>query len=568
MSTPLNQAESDLSDSTQSSSEESEHKASNTPLNKRDWKLDSANFIELLELNGKTPFIDKTLLIKEFLKSGKKRVLVTAPRCFGKTINISMLQHFLEIQTKEKPTDKNERFQKRLQRTQNYKLFSENNLKIMQETKIVRKHFGRYPVISVSFKCESYVSSYQRAFELCKKVIVEAFNQHAYLRYSPKLLPEDKQHCKRWRKNYLEGFVPRDVFNGLNTLASYLYKHFEKKVFLLIDDYDGIINQAMLRPEIRDRLKDIIQDCTSIIKNAAYEHYVQGVFITGISHMGLSGTSINRYKFLGRHQFVDFYGLTGEEVEELLTDTCGLTEEQVGTARRKYGGYFSVSGRQIYNLLSLLEYASDPDARNQYYSWKNTGVIIGLENAFKIADIREMIERRLLLNRVIPVTTGTMTVDETVDLATLIKGQVLQKPEYYKSSIFFLFLLDQGYLAHADEKCFKDGNYWLMLPNEEIRQVVVERIIAYNIGNCGLKKTSYLREYFAEICETRFEPREFIEFTDCLSKCFNLPKFITESSTDAAFNRNDGYVDSGASMYLTARKDWLEDVHESGHYGS
>ncbi|KAF2896716.1 hypothetical protein ILUMI_09459 [Ignelater luminosus] len=534
MGTPSKQIKLELPDPQPSSSNESElkHEASSRSSNKPNYKLGS-NFMELLEGDGKTSFIDKTLLIKAFFECGRNRVLVTAPRCFGKTVNIDMLRHFLEIQTPEEPTDEHEEFQVRLQRTQNYKLFSENNLKIMQETEIVRKHFGRYPVISATFKCEYSIVTYERAFERCKRVIAEAFSQYPYLQNSPKLQPREKRNCEKWCEGNFEGFEPHDVFDGLNTLASYLYKHFEKKVFLLIDDYDGVIYQAMLWPEIEDTLKDIIQDCTSIIKNAAYGCHVHGAFITGVSHMGLCGLNIKPHRFLDQHQFVDFYGVTSVEAEELL---LGLTDKQIATARRKYGGYRSVSGREIYSLWSLLEYANDPDAENRHHSWKDTGAIPGIEHALIFSDIKCMIQRDLLLSRGIVVIIGFVrTVNEILDLSLILSGRALVEPDRYKRNIFFPFLLEQGYLSHMNEDFVADEYLSLELPNDEIRQAMAERIVASKFSGHGLQEKSIhrCREFFAKIGTTKCSAEDFAELTDGLMDALSIYNFTTKA--DVAF---------------------------------
>lgn len=130
-----------------------------------------------------------------------------------------------------------------------------------------------------------------------------------------------------------------------------------------------------------------------------------------------------KYKVIqifGRSRVCRFlYGLTSEEAEELLSDIHGLTQEQITAAKNKYDCYISLCGRKVYSFWFLLEYAIDPDG-DHLYGWKNTGAILGLQNALKIAKGKEMIERELLLNKFIPVEVGTvMTIYEVIDMSAM-----------------------------------------------------------------------------------------------------------------------------------------------------
>ena len=175
-------------------------------------------------------------------------------------------------------------------------------LSITNNDDLMKNHFGRYPVIAISFKCTSQITSYDETISFCECVICAAFKAHGYLGTSGELSYLEKEIYTKWCKEEWNVKVVNKlkVLMGLKTLVEYVLKHFGRKIVILVDEYDAVITQAMLRIESIQELKDIIQDCTSIISNAVkenpWENWMQYAFITGISHiagMGLSGSNVH-----------------------------------------------------------------------------------------------------------------------------------------------------------------------------------------------------------------------------------------------------------------------------------
>jgi hypothetical protein len=128
--------------------------------------------------------VDKTLFIKEvFVRILGPKVMITAPRKFGKSVNLDMFRRFIELEV-DKETGKQittvDLESETVCDTPNYKLFtvnqnSEMHLQIMADDEFVKTHFGKYPIINVSFLCSEDVTSTTDALNLCKKSIHEAF---------------------------------------------------------------------------------------------------------------------------------------------------------------------------------------------------------------------------------------------------------------------------------------------------------------------------------------------------------------------------------------------------------
>ena len=141
---------------------------------RKELNLGFSDFKSIIENNNY--FVDKSLLIKEVIKSEKAVLLLPRPRRFGKTLNLSMLQYFFEI---DKP--------------ENEKLFS--HLKIWNTETDIKEKRGKYPVISLSFK-DAKDDNWSDCLELIKDEIVELYTTHNYLLESDKLAENEKEISK------------------------------------------------------------------------------------------------------------------------------------------------------------------------------------------------------------------------------------------------------------------------------------------------------------------------------------------------------------------------------------
>ena len=194
-------------------------------------------------------FVDKSLLIKEVLEDSGKIILITRPRRWGKTINMDMVRRFLEIETDEQGNHLP------VKQRNNIKLFTggEIDLKLATGTKkllkklniadypsIMAEYLGQFPVLSITFKSVAG-STYETIEQGIKTQLRKLFQAHRYLMHSNQLAPDEKDDFAIYLSNQI---TTSHITNSLSLLTNLLYKHYKRKVWVLIDEYDTPINSA------------------------------------------------------------------------------------------------------------------------------------------------------------------------------------------------------------------------------------------------------------------------------------------------------------------------------------
>jgi len=179
----------------------------------KELDLGNSDFKSIIENDNY--FIDKSLLIEEVIKVQKQVILLPRPRRFGKTLNLSMLQYYFDINQADKEN-----------------LFS--NLLIWQSEKDIKEKYAKYPVIFLSFK-DAKDDNWKDCLELIKDEIVELYNNHAYLLESNILAENEKNEFR----NIINKTAIITTFKGsLKKLSKYLFNYYNQKVVILIDEYD------------------------------------------------------------------------------------------------------------------------------------------------------------------------------------------------------------------------------------------------------------------------------------------------------------------------------------------
>ena len=289
------------------------------------------NFREIID--KKLNFVDKSLFIKEIIDDCETKIaVITRPRRFGKTLNMSMLQHFLAVEVDGQPTKG---------------LF--DNLKIanVDQGEYLKKHQGQYPVVFITFK-NIKENSFLMAYQKLQELIISVYDTHNYLKNSDKLT--DNQ-----RKLYsliLDGAGSESQLqNALQTLTECLCRHHEKKVYLLIDEYDTPL-QASFQYGYYEEMVGFIRGLfgSALKGNASIEKAV----VTGILRVAkeslFSGlNNIEVYSLL-RHEYSQYFGFTEDEVNKLL-QKFGLQSQAEGI-KKWYNGY-QFGETVIYNPWSI-----------------------------------------------------------------------------------------------------------------------------------------------------------------------------------------------------------------------
>ncbi len=311
---------------------------------KRIVSIGNQNFADIRENNYF--YIDKTFFIKEWWESGDNTTLITRPRRFGKTLNMSMVECFFSIKY-AKRTD----------------LFE--GLSIWQEEKY-RQLQGIYPVLTLSFariKEEDYDNC--RA-KLCE-VLKNAYQDYSFLRNSNVLEKEEKVLFERMMEEEGEG---QDSFitSSLYRLSCWLERYYGKKVIILLDEYDTPMQEAY----VKGYWEKIVSFMRSLFNSTFKTNpYLERGLMTGITRVSKESifSDLNHLKVVTTtsEKYATSFGFTEGEVFIAL-DVCGMSGEKE-KVKTWYDGFIFGSVRDIYNPWSIINFL-DTGVYDAY--WANT----------------------------------------------------------------------------------------------------------------------------------------------------------------------------------------------------
>ncbi len=414
---------------------------------KKALKIGSSNFRRIINDNGY--IVDKTMLIKEFYDNSNYVLLIPRPRRFGKTLNLSMIEHFFDIQ---KPESK--------------ELFSE--FEISKHKDFCEKHQNKYPVINVSLK-DVKEKNWENCHESFKTLISRLYKTHDYLLNSDKLSDNEKELIN---DIILEKAKDKFVKFGLELLSEYLYTHHQKEVIILVDEYDAPIINAFnnTNPPIKSPNKENSTYYEQVIAfmqtflGKAYKGnpYLKKGLLTGIMRVGKESifSEWNNFDVFGIvvPYFSDSFGFTKEETEKILT--YFNLENKREEVKKWYNGYKFGKTENIYNPWSIVNYIAKHEAGFKPY-WVNSG------------------NYSLIKSRI-----SELGVQENVQV--LVKGGIIEKElkenfvfQDFESNTELLWslLTDNGYLTQVEES--KYGNHKLKIPNSEVKIVFTDIILSW-----------------------------------------------------------------------------------------
>lgn len=396
--------------------------------------------IENFELLRKEDFyyVDKTGFIIELLHNWGAVNLFTRPRRFGKSLNMSMLECFFSTQG-----DKS--------------IFY--GLGISKETALCREHMGKYPVISISLKGID-AQSYETAYQMAVRIIVEAAARFYFLLDSEKLNGHDKaEYRELLDKNMNEGTFG----NSLKLLSGMLEKHYHTKVILLIDEYDVPLAKAFTNGYYEQMVFLIRRLLGQVLKtNTSLKFAV----LTGCLRISRESifTGLNNLKVLtiADERFDQYFGFTDQEVRELL-EYYDVTDHY-DAVKKWYDGY-QFGDAQVYCPWDVLNHCDrirrNPDAQPENY-WINTSSNDAVKRLIQQSangTVRREIER---------LVAGEVIAKEIY--------QELTYPEMYqKADHIWSLLFTTGYLTQRGKASGRQMK--LAIPNLAVRDIFVMQIM-------------------------------------------------------------------------------------------
>ena len=398
------------------------------PIGVSDFKSATTNYY----------YVDKTLLIRDFLNAIPMVSLFTRPRRFGKTLNMDMLRVFFE----KTPEDTSIYFKDKY---------------IWQCGDYYTKHQGQYPVIFLSFK-DVKCSSWQETFQKISKLISLEFMRHSELESSSVLSSYEKEQYHRFAS---ENINEVDCQMGLQLLSLLLHKHYDKECVIIIDEYDTPIQQGHLC----DFYNEIVDFMRNFFSGGLKDnpHLAFG-FLTGILRVAkesiFSGMNNLKTNSILDNNYSSYFGFTNEEVRDMLAYYD--YEDKYQEICEWYDGY-RFGNSEIFNPWSVINYISDQCFPKAF--WQSTGSndIIGEIIGTATPEINENLYKLFCGN------TVTTYVDTSV-----IYPEVQNNP-----NSIYSFLLVAGYLKVAEIYPQNDGNYMcdVAIPNKEILYVYEKEVL-------------------------------------------------------------------------------------------
>lgn len=445
-------------------------------------------------------FVDKSMFIKEIVESSPDVLLITRPRRWGKSMNMSMLQKFLEIETDENGVILAEE-------SINHKLFTGGEIdlglpsgktKILKPLKIancidiIEDYQGKFPVILISFK-ECKGASYEEIENKIRLQILSMYDNYKYL--NQYIYPESNtlsENKKEQLRRYFSGNITTaDIENSLFFLSHLLCKHFGRKTWILIDEYDTPINHAYTEfGHDSGELKKILLLFRGILGAALKGNdSLEKGLITGILRIAKANlfSDLNNIKenTILDHAFAKFYGFTQSEVDELLS----AYPAEIHPERIKfwYNGY-TFGGETVYNPWSIAQCLSSEGVLDTY--WIDSGGTGLIDKALVSDEAQEDMQTLL---------SGSSI---TIPIAKQINFEDLGKPRG-----FFSLLLFAGYL-NPQAVDAEESLYSLSIPNQEVRTIYKLRVTDWLVEKLKTDTVTYY--HFATLLAQN-RPAEFKE---------------------------------------------------------
>jgi len=391
-------------------------------------------------------YVDKTRLIEQLLLNWSEVTLFTRPRRFGKTLNMSMLKSFFDIGTDKALFD---------------------GLYISGNKELCDEYMGKFPVIFLSLKGVEGLT-YDEAFEAFVRIMGKEVTRLSFLADSDKLTQIEQEQYKGLTimKNGRLVFDKEKLISSLQLLSQLLYKHYGKKVVILIDEYDVPLDKAFQNGYYKEMVSLIRGLFGQALKT---NEFLQFAVLTGCLRISKESifTGLNNFKVMSitDTRFDEQFGFTDSEVKKLLSD-YGM-DSHFDEVKEWYDGYH-FGKADVYCPWDVINHVDhlrdDIDAKPQTYWINSSG--------------NSLVRR--LINR-----ADSSTKDE---IERLIAGEAIEKVirqdltyDEIENSIdnIWSVLFTTGYLTKIGEVKLPDSEsyaYKLVIPNKEVREVFVLQI--------------------------------------------------------------------------------------------
>ena len=404
--------------------------------NKKKLPIGLSDFKEIIEYDYY--YFDKTKFIENILEERSKVKLFTRPRRFGKTLNLSMLKYFFDVENRE----------------ENKKLFEGLNI---SKSEYFEKQ-GEFPVISISFKNYNK-NDWESGFKSIKSTISDI-----YAKFEDLMEHLNKRDLKKFEDIWLEkdeGDWERSLLN----LTKYVYEYYGKKVIVLIDEYDQPIINSYIKGYYSETIDFFKSFYGSVLKD---NEYLEMSVITGILRVAkeniFSGLNNLEVHTILDSEFTEYFGIMEDEVEEALKDFN--LEYELEDVQKWYNGYL-FGDTKVYNPWSIINFLKKGKLRPYWVNTSGNGLIqLYLEKLKN--EIFDEFSRLLNKENIFETINDSMTFGNL--------------EANFEKNIWNLFF-HSGYLTLAKKNVEDEEEVYLKIPNEEILKMFSKMFIEVYFGD-------------------------------------------------------------------------------------
>ena len=397
---------------------------------KKKLPIGLSDFKEIIEYDYY--YFDKTKFIENILEDGSKVKLFTRPRRFGKTLNMSMLKYFFDVENKK----------------ENKKLFEGLNI---SKSEYFNKQ-GEFPVISISFK-DYNEKNWKSGFREVKGIIERLYTKYKFLTEKMDEIEIEKFNSVRRTLDLA------DWKNSLLNLSKYLYEYYGKKVIVLIDEYDQPIINSYINGYYNETIDFFKSFYGSVLKD---NEYLEMSVITGILRVAkeniFSGLNNLEVHTILDSEFTEYFGIMENEVEDALKD-FGL-EYELEDVQKWYNGYL-FGDTKVYNPWSIINFLKKGKLRPYWVNTSGNGLIqLYLEKLKNeiFDEFSKLLNKESVLKRINDnMTFGNLEAN-------------------FEKNIWNLFF-HSGYLTLSEEYDVMKKNTSIKIPNKEILEMFSEMFI-------------------------------------------------------------------------------------------
>ena len=406
------------------------------------------NFKKLIDSNGY--YVDKTLLIKELIDRPDQIVLITRPRRFGKTLNMSMLKYFFEH-----PKCRQNDFEEDVS-------YLFENLNITKAGDKYKQELGKYPVVYLTLK-NAKQNNWEDTLYNLKEIISDEYKRHRYLLKSDILSDVEKEKYQKIMDGKADTIVYTDV---IKNLTEYLKRYFKEDCIVIIDEYDTPIQSGY----IEGYFKEVIEFQKSmLVKGFKDNNALKQGILTGIMKVAQESIFSDFNNPLVctvlAEEFSDKFGFTEKEVEQ-MAEYLELTSH-LEDIKKWYDGYIFGIDTVIYNPWSIIKYMYNPRNGLKPY-WINTSDNRVIKDVMQL----DKAEGKKVVEKLIKGEEVSKVIEENI-----VYQSIKDNPD-----VAWSFLLHAGYLKACGKE--KEGyeskfTYKLAIPNIEIKTIYKDLIIKY-----------------------------------------------------------------------------------------